>query len=41
MQYQKITVLKDQLNGININQKYQKKDKINIYITLLIYFFKQ
>ena len=30
MKYQKIKVLKDQLIGININQKYQKKDKTNI-----------
>ena len=30
MKYQNIKVLKDQLTGININQKYQKKDKTNI-----------
>ena len=30
MKYQNIKVLKDQLIGININQKYQKKDKTNI-----------
>ena len=38
MQYQKITVLKDQLTGIKINQKYQKisKERHNQYLDYFI-----
>ena len=38
MQYQKITVLKGQLTGININQKYQKisKETHNQYLDYFI-----
>ena len=34
-------VLKKQSNGIDINQKYEQKDKINILISYLIQVYKE